>query len=201
MEKADKENKEIAERETYELLEQQKLEEAIRVMVKCEASQDKPRGLGIDWKNYEATSLFTRKVETLKDVFNATPAILINIDENQLKRIRLAAGMMQLWGARSAWRWLPEGVDKAVLSAWAVASRMLEFHAIHLRRMEDFRDAGIRNVQVMGIADSRQCPECKDIDGKLFKLEDAPELPYAKCTCEDGCRCILVAEDHFWKKY
>jgi hypothetical protein len=200
MDKTEKEEKENFERKTYELLEQGEIEEAIRIMVKYEAAQDKPRGLGIDWKNYESTSSFARKVETLKDVFNTTPAILKNIDENQLERIRLAAGMMQLWGARSARRWKPEGIDKTTLDAWDVASRMLEFHAIHLRRMEDFRDAGIRNVQVMGIADNRQCPECKDIDGKLFKLEDAPELPYAKCTCEDGCRCILVAEDHFWEK-
>lgn len=199
MDKADKGKKEIAERKVYELLEQQEFAEAVRVMVKYEASQDKPRGLGIDWNKYEATTMFTTMVEALKDIFNSTPAILNNIEENQLNQIRLAAGMMRLWDARTAQRWMPKGIDKATLDAWNVASRMLDFHAINLGRMKMFKEAGIRNVEVIGIADDRQCPECKKIDGKLYKLEDAPELPYAKCTCEMGCRCVLVAEDKFWK--
>ena len=81
----------------------------------------------------------------------------------------------------------------------AVSSRMLDFHAIHLARMKMFKEAGVLNLEIIGVADDRQCPECKKIDGKLYKLEDAPELPYAKCTCEMGCRCMLVAEDKFWK--
>jgi hypothetical protein len=195
MVKADKENKEIAESKAYDLLEQQDFLRAVHVMAQYEASQEHSRGVGIDWKNYDGASM----VDALKVIFNSTPAILNNIEESQLNQIRVAAGMMRLWGARTAQRWIPKGIDKATLDAWNVASWMLDFHATHLARMQMFKDAGVRNVEVSGIADDRQCPECKKIDGKLFKLEDAPELPYVKCTCEMGCRCLLIAEDKFWK--
>ena len=45
-------------------------------MVKCEASQDLPRGLDIDWLTYESTSAFPDIVEALKAIFNSTPTIL-----------------------------------------------------------------------------------------------------------------------------
>jgi len=195
MDKADRENKEIAERTVYNLLERQDFLGAVHVMAQYEASQEYPRGVGIDWGNYDGALM----VEALKTIFNSTPVIINIIEENQLNQIRLAAGMMRLWGARTAQRWMPEGIDTATLDAWNDASRMLDFHASHLGRMQMFKEVGVRNVEVSGIADDRQCPECKRIDGKRFKLEDAPELPYAKCTCKMGCRCLLIPEDKFWR--
>jgi len=195
------EKQEVAEKKTYEFLKQQEFIEAIRVMVQYESLQVFPRGLGIDWNTYESTSLFAGMVDALKAIFKSTPAILQakDFEESQLKQIRLAAGMMRIWGARTAQRWMPQGVDKTTLDAWDIASRMLDFHAYSLGMIQSFKEVGVRNVEVSGIADDRQCPECKKIDGKRFKLEDAPELPYVKCTCEMGCRCLLIPEDKFWK--
>jgi hypothetical protein len=37
------------------------------------------------------------------------------------------------------------------------------------------------------------CGACQQLDGKRFALDKLPEMPYEKCTCEVGCRCLLTA--------
>ena len=36
------------------------------------------------------------------------------------------------------------------------------------------------------------CPACKRIQGKKYKLNSVPELPYEGCTAEGGCCCTVV---------
>lgn len=107
---AEKRKRESAEREIFDLLVREEYSKAVRVVAEYEASQVFPRGLGTDWKSYDGTS----DVESLKTIFNSTPAILQRIEENRLKQLRLAASMMQLWGTNTARHWLPDGFDTGI---------------------------------------------------------------------------------------
>lgn len=191
---AEKTKRESAEREVLDLLAREEYSKAVSVVARYEASQVFPRGLGIDWKSYDGTP----DVEALKTIFDSTPAILQRIEEIRLKQLRFAAGMMQLWGTNTARHWLPDGFDTGILLDGDAACRMFVFYASHLRNMKGYREAGAWTVEVLGVDDGSTCSECRKISGKKYRLENVPELPYAKCTCEIGCRCTTVVGEFRW---
>ena len=51
---------------------------------------------------------------------------------------------------------------------------------------------GIRRVEILGSGDS--CPTCAALEGKMFTLDKAPELPHPGCTHDKGCRCGYLAD-------
>lgn len=184
----EKKKKQATEREAYCLLEQKQFPKAVRVVADYEASQVFPRGIGIDWNNYNVKS----DVYSLKAIFEKTPKIITGIDKKQLKTLRLAAAMMQLWGTNTAKRWLPSDFETGIHLDGNAAARMLALHASHIRDMEGYKTAGVKTVKIMGANDERVCPECKKIQGTQYRLGNVPELPYANCTCEIGCRCFTI---------
>ena len=68
------------------------------------------------------------------------------------------------------------------------------FADAHAARMKDFREVPdfVTGVEVSAINDGRTCEACRQLDGKKYDLDDAPDLPFAKCTSETGCRCIVI---------
>jgi hypothetical protein len=179
------------EQDILSLLARREFSEAVRIVAQYEASQVFPRGLGIDWKNYNGAS----DVESLKAIFETRPEILRGIEENQLSKLRLAAGMMQLWGTNIARQWISNEFETGIHLDSDAACRMLVFHAIHLRDIRGYKKAGVKTVKVLGVDDGSTCSECRKISGKKYKLENVPDLPYSKCTCEIGCRCTTVASE------
>lgn len=184
--------RDTAQREVLEFITRKEFPKAVRLVAQYEASQVFPRGLGIDWKNYNIES----GVKTLESIFWKTPGILRNVAEDRLNKIRLAASMMQLWGTSSAKKWLPDGLETGIHFDGDTACRMLVFHASHLNAMADYREARIRTVEVSGVEDGRTCPACRAISGKKYPLKSVPEFPYEKCTSEFGCRCTTVMGDY-----
>ena len=55
-------------------------------------------------------------------------------------------------------------------------------------RMAFYREVGITKVQWLTADDERTCPECTPLNGKVFKLGDAPGPP-----AHVQCRCSLMA--------
>jgi SAP domain len=176
------------EQETLNLLAGEEYSKAVRVVAQYEATQVFARGIGIDWKNYDGTS----DVESLRVIFNTTPTILKGVEENRLRQLRPAAGMMQLWGTSNARHWLPEGFETGIHLDGDAACRMLMFHASYLRNIEGYIKGGVKTVEVLGVNDGISCSECRKISGKKYRIENVPEIPYAKCTCGIGCRCTTV---------
>ena len=64
-------------------------------------------------------------------------------------------------------------------------------HAARMKKLREVPDF-VTGVEVSAINDGRTCEECSQLDGNKYDLEDAPDLPFAKCTSESGCRCIVV---------
>jgi SAP domain len=183
--------RDTAEREVHGLLARKEFSNAVRILAQYEASQVFSRGLGIDWKNYNVVS----GVESLKTIFERTPGILKDIEENQLNKLRLAAAMMQLWGTNTARRWLPDDFKTDIHLDSDAACRMFVFHAAYLRNMVSYKEAGFKTIEVSSVGDGNTCTECQKINGKKYKVESVPELPYAKCTCDIGCRCTIIVDD------
>lgn len=59
-------------------------------------------------------------------------------------------------------------------------------------RLQEMVGEGVHEVQVLCATD-HECPACAALDGVAFSVEDAPELPPAKCSCIPHCTCILTA--------
>jgi len=184
----EKSKRDAAEQDALDLLARKQFSKAVRIVAQYEASQVFPRGLGIDWKNYDVES----GVESLKTIFERTPGILKDIEGNRLDKLRLAAAMMQLWGTNTARHWLPNDFETGIHLDGDTASRMLVFHASHIRNMQICRLSSVKTVEVLSVNDGNTCTDCRKISGRRYKLDNVPELPYAKCTSKHGCRCTIV---------
>lgn len=187
----EKAKRDAAELDVLGLLARREFSKAVRILAQYEASQVFPRGLGIDWKNYDVES----GVESLITIFERTPGILKEIEENRLDKLRIAAAMMQLWGTNTARRWLPDDFETGIRLDSDAACRMFVFHAAHLRNMAGYKEARVKMVEVSSVGDGNTCAECQKISGKKYKVESVPDLPYAKCTCDIGCRCATIVGD------
>lgn len=186
----EKVKRQAVEQEVLGLLVSRKFSKALHAVSQYEAAQVFSRGLGIDWANYDGRE----EIKRLKFIFRATPTILDGIEKERLKQLRCYAGMMLLWGTATARRWSPKGFETGIhLDADAVC-RMLEFHSRYLHDMDVYRKDGIRTVKVCGADDGAMCSECRKISGRKYHIGSVPELPYAKCTCDAGCRCLITAE-------
>ncbi len=156
-----------------------------------EAAQVFPRGMGIDWSKPNVA----RDIEQLKAIFELKPKILDGLPEAEWDSLRVAAGMMALWGTGSAKGWLPDSLVGVPRFDIDTAARMLLFAANHKLRMVEYRQlsrtgVGVKSFEVSVTADS--CPVCKQMAGRRYKLSELPELPHAACTHPYGCRCMAM---------
>jgi hypothetical protein len=190
---AKKAEKKCAEQEVLDLLRIEDYLNAARAVAQFEAKQEFARGMGIDWKNYDGTS----DAETLKVIFNKTPAFVSSIEENRLKQLRPAAGMMLLWGTRTARRWLPKDFETGIKMDGETICRMLVSYArseAQLHTMENMNKGEVRTqVEWSTAGDDEVCPQCQALAGRVFTIEEARgTIPHPLCSCENGCRCVLI---------
>lgn len=72
----------------------------------------------------------------------------------------------------------------------ATATRMLSSYVKHQSDLAQMRELGIKKAKIIGIGG---CEACAALNNKTFLLDELPELPYEKCTCALGCRCMTIA--------
>ena len=194
---AKKAEQEAAEREVLAMLQKGKYREASLAVSSYEARQVFPRGwaFGTDWRKHDPT----RDVATLKQIFSSKPKPLAQLDQSKLGALRIAAGMMALWGTSEAGAWLPSHFETGLTIDNDAAAQTLLFGSSHQSQLEQWRQSGVvAGVRVLTAKDS--CNECRKLEGKKYRLSEAPELPNAKCTSPKGCRCTLTAIlDVDWK--
>lgn len=166
-----------------------KLRDACIIVGRYESRQVFPRGLGMDWGNYGRGS----ELRTLELIFNHCPARFANQPADKLTTLRAAAGMLQVWGVSDATAWLNNLQLEGEIWSPEVATRMLLFLALHHQRVEEFRAAGFSKVVVCA-SDSDQCPECRKHAGKKYHLAKVPNVPFDRCTCPNGCLCMINAD-------
>ena len=158
-------------------------EDAALIVVNFEASQPFPRGVGIDWPNYDDA----RNLDILNEIAAYSPQRYRRIPQNILASLRVSAGMMNLWGESNPLKWLT-GPERE----FAREARMMFSAAIEKVRLKEFRRVGIQHVKISGTGRDDICNACKKDDGKIYPTDSPPELPHNRCTCEYGCGCILI---------
>lgn len=73
-------------------------------------------------------------------------------------------------------------VDKA-LRYWTLQVGQYAINVTDMARMEAFMDAGVEWVKWNTEKDQRVCQECHELDGKVFRVEDAPGKMHWQCRC------------------
>lgn len=159
---------------------------AISVVSEFESTNPRPRGL---WLGGAGPLDCPR----LPYVTEARPSLLGHLSEATWRSLHVAAGMMELWGTSKAAQWLPEDLALGSLDA-ECSVRMVLFAGHATQSMDEARRGGCSHVVIDVVCDWQTCASCRLLEGKRFRLKDAPELPNPTCTCEAGCRCMFLFE-------
>jgi len=188
--------KEQSEQESFALLGKLSFIDACRRVAQYEAMQAIPRGVNMDWKNYDPA----RDIAILKEIFSGNPKILTRFNcrftECQTDKLRIPAGMQLLWGELKL-GWLPIELldvnhelkpDNDLEMDVETSVRMLLFYAKHRVDLDRYRKLNfVKHIEILATNDS--CEACKKLSTKRYNLDDVPELPHVHCTNGAGCRC------------
>lgn len=179
-----------AESRVWQSLQLRKFRAACETMAAFEAKQVFPRGMGIDWQHYKPD----HDEQMLHCIFNDTPKILRKVPHEKLDPLRMAAAMSHLWGTSRVKQWLPPDFTTDTKMDVEAEARTFAFHAYSVTTLANLKSSNVvQQVQVISASDC--CSDCKRINGKKFKPNDAIELPYEHCTHPMGCRCKWIAVD------
>jgi len=183
---AEQEHRNRVECEVMEYIIKRKFREASLTVAAFEQKQLFPRGIGIDWKQYNPD----RHIEILKTIFESKPKIIAQLENEKTEALRLGAAMTALWGTNMAKKWLPANFETGMSFDNDTAARMFLFPALRRAALEDYRKSGLQYVQILTTPES--CNSCKKLEGKRYILSNVPELPNPNCTDEMGCRCVYA---------
>lgn len=158
---------------------------AITTMADYESKRVVKRGLNTSWANYDPSNDEVK----LRYIFSKTPQALIKSGLNITEKMRIAAGLIQLWGSPAR-----AGLthDESVITA----ARLLVSHAHYLSVLDDCRQriwlSEPVTVRVYTCNDQFVCPACRKVTlQEKYKIDEVPEFPIAECTCKLGCRCWI----------
>jgi len=187
----EKEKRHNLNQQVLNALQNRKFKKASLLHSSFEAEQVFPGGLNIDWRNQKViVAITTHDISVLKIIFESNPKILNNLNNEWLEHLRLAAGMMCLLGEDVSKGFLPPNLETGLVLDGVTAARMIKFHALHQVNLAQYREWGSKSVEISTANDGLTCEACEKIAGKKFKIDEVPELPYEKCTCAMGCRCV-----------
>jgi hypothetical protein len=154
-----------------------------------EAEQMIPRASGEDWEHHSPL----RDILILNTIFTKTPKVLERLGESSLEPLRLATGMMYLWGAESPGAWVPAGFQTGVELDPGTVARMLRYYAAQQAALVQYRQMGfVKAVRIEPRNDANTCEACRLLGTRTFRLGEVPDLPYEGCTSPLGCRCAMV---------
>jgi hypothetical protein len=173
-------------------LRRREFRKAVELRVQYEAEQVFPRGLGIDWQDYPFSE---NDVAMIDSIFTRTPGVLAQLSEEQLEPLRIGAGMLVLgWNAGQVGRWLPVDLETGLQLSNGRAAMMLHSHAHYLIEMQqahEYEGWFQLEVSIQTCNDDHVCSACSSIASRKYTVSEIPELPYEKCTSENGCRCVV----------
>jgi hypothetical protein len=187
----EKEKRARVEQQVMEAIQKRKCKVASQLVAAFEAEQVFQRGIGIDWKNYNPS----RDMAILSNIFDRIPNKLTNLNAELLDHLRVAAGMMHLWGTNRGKEWLSASETTGLEIDTDSAIRMLLSFAMYRHEIADYKRIGVKTVRILTCNDSHVCDECRKLASKNHKLNEVPEWPYEKCTSELGCRCWISAAE------
>jgi hypothetical protein len=187
---AEAEAKRDAEARCLAAVRERRFEDAIQIVAALGGKRGS--GMGEQADHQSGGSRATRRVLDL--IFTQLLPRHAGLDEPTMLSIHTAAAMMELWGTNDPRPWLaadprPEQVDRST------EARMLLSGAWQKFRIEEMQRAGIKRAEILPPSDEDVCPACRAHGGRVYSIEELPELPCEGCSCETGCRCIALARE------
>jgi hypothetical protein len=80
---------------------------------------------------------------------------------------------------------------KSVLSSIVMKAN---FARSHDENIQNYRSMGLKQYEVVGCKDDRNCTWCKSMDGKKLSVSQSiNELIEENCNCDSHCRFVTVA--------
>jgi len=190
---SEKEKQQNLNQQVLNALQKRKFKEASLLVLSFNAEQVFPTMLGADLRNPKTLSAFNAvDIVVLKIIFTGNPKILKNLNKEWLEHLRFAAGVMHLLGRDVAKDFIPPNLETGLVLDGITAATMIELHAQNQEHLANYLELGVvKSVEILS-AGYNSCEACEKMAGKKFKLDEAPELPYERCTCEMGCRCCYL---------
>ncbi|MCL4505056.1 MAG: SAP domain-containing protein [Chloroflexi bacterium] len=166
---------------------------AAQAVYTFEAAQVFPRGIGIDWRHQDSA----QDESALRAISTCNLKMLSALTHEQLEQVRLNAGVRWLF-AYSYDDYPPpaEITDHLPDDGFRLTNAVISnarFHSVIdacRRSQAQFPQARHAIIYTHG-NDFLVCDECRKLAEREWPLDEAPELPYEKCTSssESGCRC------------
>lgn len=170
------------EQQVLDALRRRKFKESSRLVASFDAERVFPR---------KGQHELTRDMAMLKTIFASVPEALSLLTDDRLEQLRIAAGMMFLWGTNKAKKWLPSDFETGLDISSDATARMLVFHASNQRALANYRRSEVvKGVEIIVAEDA--CEACRKLADKTYKFNEVPLLPHVKCTHEKGCRCTYA---------
>lgn len=135
------------------------------------------------------------RIADLARIFTLRPKILKDLPSDDWEGLYLNHCLWKLIGTEFLEKCMPGFTGLGVMDEATVA-RMLSFYSGHSQNRENWRVLGIKKASV-SCCNSGSCDPCLALDGKTYQLSKLPELPYERCICALGCRCLYMAEINF----
>lgn len=168
--------------ECLRLLNAGAIDAAVDAVLANELASNRPGGINVPWHSVEYQARFRREAHLL---FEIIPGILREIDECDLRDIRVRAGLMYLLGLGRIPKYMRLPNPTVGNMGADATARMLIFRVRHDREVAQARALGVTRFEV------QPAPDCCDIcAGLAGEYDDPPELPHSSCVHEYGCRCI-----------
>lgn len=146
-----------------------------------------------EWNNEQFGAL--RSVDHLKLIFSCKPQILSRVSDEALEQLRFAAGVCSLLGVTRFRDYLPSGFKTSLAMDNDSAVRMILFRASHESNIAHARLVKAKKVRLVAANCAADfdgvCEHCKALHGRVWNVEEAPEVPLKHCTSKYGCRCMV----------
>lgn len=137
-----------------------------------------------------ASSSTPYEVERLQLILSSCPGALKELSVSNLKNLRASVCVAALWRDESAIVWLPDDFSTHLKSS-QVAINYLARSAELRGMLARYKDFAKKVRVVFDPNDIDTCELCMALNGKVFDIEDFPELPLEDCTSETGCQCNI----------
>jgi len=133
-------------------------------------------------------------VNELQFILVSNPKVLGNLSQEDLKLLRAAAGMGSLWGDQKPEYWLPENFSTPIKDNKRAINYLLR-NAQFNQYLNGTSKYTKKLKIIFETSDVDSCPLCLRLNGRVFDVDNIPELPMVGCTSEKGCMCNF--EDFF----
>jgi hypothetical protein len=139
----------------------------------------------------QKSTVYDSRLELLKALFKFCPRLLSGLNQETLEQLRIRAGLSLIWPDKFQDRWLSGISDSSLKVSEKTAILALDSHARFRADIEYAKRSGIKYATISTCNDWLVCDSCAKLSSRMWKIDEAPELPNIGCTAEDGCRCRL----------